>query len=174
MDNFDSARPRSGIWGKLNRPSRLPFRPLNPDCSFISLYFTWQPIQQCWFIASQSALPQYNHAPTRPYNCLNILLVTFNIFLEFCQPAVLVARGDIAQAASFMPVPEATMYKNHHAITWQANIWGAWQRFFMQTIPKTAPMEKSPHFHFRLRIFAFDPRHHTGSRLYIDYIHYSW
>jgi hypothetical protein len=75
----------------------------------------WQPIEGTLF-PSQTALPQNEHTPSSIAKLPLIPGIALRVGLEFGLPSLSVARRRARQAASWMPMPEAAMDKDHEPV----------------------------------------------------------
>jgi len=70
------------------------------------------------------------------------------------QPPFCTGFGHNKIFASLMPMPKATVYKDHGFVFGQHNVGFAGQVFHMQPVTKTVFMQKLPHQHFGFGILA--------------------
>src|SRR5437879_10527792 len=62
--------------------------------------------------SANTALPNFDHAPSGVQERVSIFFVTRNIFAEFLSPKLWPSLGERGISAVKVPMPKAAMYKN--------------------------------------------------------------
>jgi hypothetical protein len=70
-------------------------------------------------------------------------LIALHICSELVAPECAIGGGHIRKAATGMPVPEASMDEDHHAMFWKHDVWPARQARAVQSVPETVAVQKT-------------------------------
>jgi hypothetical protein len=85
--------------------------------------------------------PYYQHIPSHHFKLSTIPHITsyipFNLFL----PVINIGSRHSVASFAIVPMPEATIDKNHFTFARKNNIWLSWQVFAMQPITKPHPIQ---------------------------------
>ena len=105
------------------------------------------------------AFPECDNLPS----ICNQLCFRFTIICSIClnliKPPFSTGLRNYVIPASFMSMPEATMYEDNSFIFWEYNIRLSGKVFYMKAVPETLAVQKPPNQQFRFGILTTDPGH---------------
>ena len=121
----------------------------------------------------QLTLPYRNAMPTHIGKPFLFFLISLDIALYLGFPKLCPAFGQNKVFASFMSVPEATVYKDDRTILAHHDIWMPRQSRMVHPIPETMSKEIPPNQHLWLGVLAVYGCHTTAALLFGHLVHRS-
>lgn len=88
-----------------------------------------------------------------------MLHVPLNVTREFRNPIAVVLRRQLESVAAVMPMPEATMNKDHLAKTRKDKVGRSSQFADVKAVTITSSVNQSPYNHLWSGVAFLDPRH---------------
>jgi hypothetical protein len=103
--------------------------------------------------------PDNDDAPTQASQLPPIPGIARNVVLELVGPESAIAFGCVGEAATSVPVPEAPVYEDNHAMSRKHNIGASRQSLFVHSEAKPKAVEDRSDDEFGLRVTPADARH---------------
>lgn len=170
---YRSARPQSQIVPALSR-SRSPFclSTLFRLAGYLKFRATGlQPLAdtsgRCRGFPFEATLPDNSDAPRVCAKLFHDHNIARERSLEFVPPEFDVGRWRRRKPTPFMPVPEASMHKDHCAVSGKHKIRPARHGRYVRPVPEAKRMQQLSETHLRPRVPPSYPGHHSRSCLLV-------
>ena len=124
-----------------------------------------------YFLFRQIARPYHNHLPPCLHQKIIVPLVTFAVTVNFRLPKSRVGLRYHKLAASFMPVPKATVDKDSRPVSAHHDIRLSRHTPDVEPVPVSVCPQPFPDQQFRLRRLASDMRHTAVTLFFGQFVH---
>lgn len=111
----------------------------------------------------QRVLPNSGHTPAKSPECPRVSPVAINIAQEFPLPELFVGPRGSGIAATFVPMPEASVDEYHRPVLWEHKVRRAGQLSDMKSIAKSPGEKKRSKGSLRPSILSANARHHAAA-----------